>query len=91
MHMARRELLRGLSLLESGDWDGAHVIAQADTSTLGSWLHGIVHMVEPDEANSMFWYRRAGRSFPGMGAGAPEIAALRSALSGPQETATRAL
>jgi len=89
--MARRELLRGLSLLESGDWDGAHAIAQADTSTLGSWLHGIVHMVEPDEANSMYWYRRACRSFPGLSAAALEIAALRAALSGPQETATRAL
>ena len=79
--MARRELLRGLSLLESGDWGGAHAIAQADTSTLGSWLHGIVHMVEPDEANSMYWYRRAGRSFPGMSAAAPEMAALRAVVA----------
>jgi hypothetical protein len=53
------DLLRGLALLESGDWDGAHAIAQADSSELGSWLHGIVHMVEPDEGNSRYWYRRA--------------------------------
>lgn len=79
--MARQELLRGLRLLESGDWDGAHGIAQADTSTLGSWLHAIVHMVEPDESNSMYWYRRAGRPFPGMSAAATEIAALRAVLA----------
>lgn len=82
--MARHALLRGLSLLEAGDWDSAHAIAQADTSALGSWFHGIVHMVEPDESNSMYWYRRAGRSFPGMTAAASEIAVLRAALSAPQ-------
>lgn len=79
--MARHALLRGLSHLEAGDWDSAHAIAQADTSDLGSWLHGIVHMVEPDASNSMYWYRRAGRSFPPMGAAASEIAALRAALN----------
>jgi hypothetical protein len=50
--MAGKDLLRGLELLESGDWNGANAIAQADPSTLGSWLHGIVHMVEPDRSNS---------------------------------------
>ena len=47
-------------------------------------MHGIVHMVEPDKGNSMYWYRCAGRSFPGMTAAASEIAALRAALSAPQ-------
>lgn len=84
MRTARHDLLRGLRLLESGDWGDAHAIAQADTSALGSWLHGVVHMVEPDEGNAMYWYRRAGRSFPGMNAAASEIAALHAALSDPQ-------
>jgi hypothetical protein len=79
--MAARNLLRGLDLLESGDWDGAHAIAQADSSALGSWLHGIVHMVEPDQGNSRYWYHRAGRPFPGMGAAASEITAIRAALA----------
>ena len=78
------DLLRGLSLLESGDWDGAHSVAKADTSAVGSWLHGIVHLVEPDEGNSKYWYQRAGRPFPGMSAAASEIAALRAALRAPQ-------
>lgn len=79
--MAARDLLRGLTLLEAGDWHGAHAIAQADLSDLGSWLHGIVHMVEPDRSNSMYWYRRAGRVFPGMETAASEVAALRAALA----------
>jgi hypothetical protein len=59
-------LLDGLRLLRQGQWDAAHRIAQADSSEQGSWLHGIVHMAEPDEGNSRYWYRMAGRSFPGM-------------------------
>jgi hypothetical protein len=82
--MAPHDLLRGLALLESGDWDRAHAVAQADMSDLGSWLHGIVHMVEPDGSNAMYWYRRAGRPFPGMNAAASEIAALRIALRAPR-------
>ncbi len=79
--MASHELLRGLALLEAGDWNAAHAIAQADPNRLGSWLHGIVHMVEPDRSNSMYWYRQADRPFPGMDAAAAEIAALRAALT----------
>jgi hypothetical protein len=80
--MASHDLVRGLTLLEAGDWHAAHGIAQADPSRLGSWLHGIVHMVEPDRGNSMFWYRQADRPFPGMDAAAAEIEALLAALTG---------
>ena len=82
--MAAADLIRGLALLEFGDWNGAHAIAQADSSDLGSWLHGIVHMVEPDRGNSMYWYRGARRPFPGMEAGASEVAALRATLAARQ-------
>jgi hypothetical protein len=78
--MGPAELLRALDLLESGDWNEAHAIAQADPSDLGSWCHGIVHLLEPDESNSRFWYRRAGRAFPGMNTGPQEIQALRATL-----------
>ncbi len=71
-------LLDGLRLLQQGQWDAAHRIAQADTSDLGSWLHGIVHMAEPDEWNSRYWYRAAGRAFPGMHALAVEITAFEA-------------
>jgi len=78
--MGPAELLRALDLLESGDWNGAHAIAQVDLSDLGSWCHGIVHMLEPDEGNSRYWYRRADRTFPGMNAAEHEIQALRATL-----------
>ena len=72
-------LLDGLHLLQQGQWDAAHRIAQADASDLGSWLHGIVHMAEPDESNSRYWYRSAGRSFPGMDTLVEEMAAFEEA------------
>ena len=74
-----KSLLDGLHLLQQGQWDAAHRIAQADESDLGSWLHGIVHMAEPDEWNSRYWYRSAGRSFPGMAALSAEMAAFEAA------------
>jgi hypothetical protein len=75
-------LMEGLNLLRAGEWDRAHRIAQADPSELGSWLHGIVHMAEPDESNSRYWYRQAGRAFPGMAALREEMSAIETALSG---------
>ena len=77
-------LLEGLHLLQQGEWDRAHKIAQADASALGAWLHGIVHMAEPDESNSRHWYRTAGRAFPGMAALQAEIAELERTLTQPQ-------
>ena len=73
-------LLEGLDLLRQGEWDRAHRIAQDDASGLGSWLHGIVHMAEPDESNSRYWYRAAGRAFPGMAALENEMSKIEAAL-----------
>lgn len=57
-------LLRALLLDASGDWDGAHRIAQADSSSDGSWVHAYLHREEGDLGNASYWYRSAGRSMP---------------------------
>jgi hypothetical protein len=75
-----REIVGALDRLESGDWDGAHQIAQEDKTAMGAWLHGVVHLIEGDRGNAEYWYRRAGRPFPGMNSVKGEIAAIRSAL-----------
>ncbi len=77
-------LLEGLNLLRAGEWDPAHRIAQDDLTTMGSWLHGIVHMAEPDESNSRYWYGKAGRDFPGMAALPDEMKAIEAALTAPE-------
>jgi hypothetical protein len=76
-------LARAIDLLSAGDWQSAHTIVQGEKSPLGSWLHGIVHLLEGDLDNAQGWYRRADRAFPGPGAVREEIAAARNALGGP--------
>ena len=74
-------LSRALEHLAAGQWQAAHDIVQPDTSTLGAWLHGIVHILEGDLENARGWYRRAERPFPGAEAVQTEIAAARQALA----------
>jgi hypothetical protein len=70
-----------IAFLEAGDWESAHAIVQEDPSTLGSWAHGIVHLLEGDVANAGYWYRRANRELAGTPETADEIAALKKAFS----------
>jgi len=73
-------LLEAVVHLENGDWQAAHGIAQADPSPLGSWAHGIVHLLEGDRSNAGYWYERAGRPLPEAGSIAAELTALRRRL-----------
>ena len=73
-------LAEAVAFLEAGDWEAAHTIAQADESELGSWAHGIVHMMEGDLSNADYWYRKAGRPRPEVEEISAEIAALKNAL-----------
>ena len=69
-----------IAFLENGDWEAAHPIAQDDPSSLGSWAHGIVHMMEGDLANAGHWYKRAERKLPEVSQINDEIAELKQQL-----------
>ena len=58
-------LARAVDLLIAGAWQEAHEIVQDQDSALAAWLHGIVHTLEGDLDNARYWYRKAGRVFPG--------------------------
>ena len=73
-------IAKAVGHLEAGDWQSAHVLVQRDSSTLGCWAHGIVHLIEGDLANAKYWYRRAHRSLPHGDTAAAEIAALKDTL-----------
>jgi len=73
-------LARALDLLDRGDWQGAHVIVQNESSVLAAWLHGIVHTLEGDLDNAQYWYRKADRVFRGPEAVRDEMAAARLSL-----------
>ena len=74
-------MLSALELLATGDWKAAHNIVQEDDSTLAAWLHGIVHTLEGDLDNAVYWYGKAGRAFRGREAVQEEIAAARREAS----------
>lgn len=56
------ELLKSLALDRSGDWDGAHSIAQDVPGSQGSAVHAYLHRKEGVQWNAEYWYKRAGRS-----------------------------
>ena len=70
-------LARAVDLLIAGAWQEAHEIVQDENSALAAWLHGIVHILAGDLDNARYWYRKAGRVFPGRDAVQEELAAAR--------------
>jgi hypothetical protein len=77
--MPADDLARAAALLASGDWSAAHALVDDDPTPLGAWLHGIVHTLEGDLGNARYWYRQAGRPFPGTDAVHTEIAGVVAA------------
>jgi hypothetical protein len=54
-------LVRALWCDATGDWDGAHSLAQEVETPDGAWVHAYLHRREGDIDNAGYWYRRAGR------------------------------
>ncbi len=56
------ELLRAVDLALEGQWDASHGIVQQYEDRSASWIHAVLHKIEGDRGNSMYWYHRAGKS-----------------------------
>lgn len=48
-----------------GDWDTAHSIVQRMNDVSAMWIHAYLHRKEPDIWNAKYWYRNAGKPYPG--------------------------
>ena len=66
--------------LDQGDWEKAHRIVQGIESETAARFHGILHMIEGDESNAEYWYRRAGREYPGKAKIEDELRGLKASL-----------
>jgi hypothetical protein len=55
------DLLRAIDLALSGEWNAAHQLVQQYEDTNAAWIHAALHKIEGDQANSRYWYRRAGK------------------------------
>jgi hypothetical protein len=62
-----------LASMRAGRWVEAHMLVQDDTSELGAWLHGILHIQEGDLEDAEYWYGKANRKFRDRGTLQDEI------------------
>lgn len=63
----KQELQRALELLEEGDWQKAHEIAQTlEGNPAYDRIHAVVHRMEGDSFNTRYWYRRLGLEVPSL-------------------------
>lgn len=63
-----------------GDWTAAHEIVQDINSRTAAWVHAYLHRKEGDESNARYWYRTAGKPFPGNQSIGEEWRGLAAAL-----------
>jgi hypothetical protein len=72
------DLLRATDLALAGQWDAAHgIVQQYEGDTTAAWIHAVLHKIEGDDANSRYWYRRAGRLKHAADDPTAELAAIR--------------
>ncbi len=64
-----------------GDWDTAHRIVQQMPDTNAMWIHAYLHRKEPDINNAKYWYRHAGKPYPGEMSFEAEASAILAALA----------
>lgn len=80
--MIRADLIRATEIAIAGDWDGAHKIVQSyENDPTACWIHACLHKLEPDEANSRYWYRRSGHAYEEYADGRVELVAIKAALT----------
>lgn len=79
---AREDLVRAVDLALTGDWNGAHEIAQQDeVDPTSCWLHAVLHKIEGDAGNARYWYRLAGQAYEAYADPKAELVAIKAVLS----------
>lgn len=75
------DLLKAIELALADKWDAAHnLVQQYESNDTASWIHAVLHKIEGDQANSHYWYRRAGRMNRASEQPRAELAAIRAEL-----------
>ena len=78
----REDLIDAVDAALASRWEDAHAIVQRhEADATGCWVHACLHKMEPDEANSRYWYRRSGHSYEEYADAKVEVAAIRAALT----------
>ena len=62
MSAIAKQLRDAVAVALTGDWQGAHLVAQKyEQDANACWLHAVVHRMEGDLSNARYWYQRCGR------------------------------
>lgn len=51
---------------KKGNWEEAHEIAQEIHTTMGSWIHALLHLIEGDVGNANYWFHKAHKPTQGI-------------------------
>lgn len=59
---SRKELIRAIDYILSGEADKAHEIVQKhELDANACYIHAVLHRLEGDKDNARYWYQRAGQ------------------------------
>ena len=75
-------LIEAIDLALADRWDDSHAIVQDREDATAAWIHAVLHKIEGDAANALYWYRRAGRKAEPSGDAAAELREIRATLAG---------
>ena len=76
-----QNLKTAVSAALSGDWHGAHNIAQDYDDSIANWLHAVLHKIEGDEWISKYWYAKTqGKKYEDFSDPQKELVAISNAL-----------
>ncbi len=81
--MNRTDLLTAIELALNDQWDRAHRTVQNYQDPYACWIHAVLHKIEGDEANSRYWYARAGKQFISSSNYKDELQQIRTLLMNP--------
>jgi len=79
-HLRTGVLAAALEKLLAHDWQAAHALVQDLDDRIACRIHGLVHRIEGDLANSRYWYGRAGAALDPARSVEDEIAEIRDRL-----------
>jgi hypothetical protein len=77
------DLLQAIDLALGGHWTAAHeIVQQYEASATAAWIHAVLHKIEGDHDNALYWYRRAGKKEHVPDEPTAELAEIRNEVAG---------
>ena len=52
-----------IDLALAQDWQAAHEIVQDLSDPIACWIHAVLHKIEGDAFNSLYWYARSRHAY----------------------------